>query len=247
MEIISYIQKTNTPIYMHKILLFITISLVATVDFFGQHNLSISEYKELYNKAKQLEGQPPSDQTTFDSWKTDEPHFIFKSFTQESAKECLVIYPYSVGFRRKYNALFLLKKNANNEWESSGWKHSGGTEIKLVDLNRDGIYEIIVELSNYGQGSLELEYTLLSLLNHEEKVLYENLSTNNVDSYRGLDKTIGNKLIEEIEVSYSLEKDGSIKVLEKSKIGSVAYPDEENVEDRLKYEMKEKVIRIKIE
>lgn len=232
---------------MHKILFLITISLVATVDFFGQHNLSISEYKELYNKTKQLEGQPPSDQAIFDSWKTDEPLFIFKSFTQKNAKECLVIYPYSVGFRRKYNALFLLKKNANNDWKSSGWQHRGGTEIKLVDLNRDGIYEIIVELSNYGQGSLELEYTLLSLLNNEEKVLYENLSTNNVDSYKGLDKTIGNKLIEEIEVSYSLENDGSIKVLEKSKIGSVAYPDEENVKDRLKYEMKEKVIRIKIE
>src|SRR5690625_102381 len=232
---------------MHKILLFITISLVATIDFFGQPNLSISEYKELSNKYKQLEGQPPRNQTTFKTWKTDEPIFIFKSFTQENAKECLVIYPYSVGFRRKYNALFLLNKKANNEWESSGWQHTGGTEIKLVDLNRDGIYEIIVEFSNYGQGALELDYTLLSLLNNEEKVLYENLSTNYVDSYMGLDKTIGNKLIEEIEVSYSLENDGSIKLLEKSKIGSVAYPDEEEVKDRLKYETKEKVIRIKIE
>src|SRR5690625_1197954 len=232
---------------MHKILLFITISLVATIDFFGQPNLSISEYKELYNKAKQLEGQPPRNQTFIDSWYTDVSIFIFKSFTQENAKECLVIYPYSVGFRRKYNALFLLKKNADNEWESSGWQHRGGTEIKLVDLNRDGIYEIIVELSNYGQGSLELEYTLLSLLNNKEKVLYENLSTNNVDGYSGLDKTIGNKLIEEIEVSYFLEDDGSIKILEKSKIGSVAYPEEEEVKDRLKYEMKEKLIRIKIE
>src|SRR5699024_347931 len=134
-------------------------------------------------------------QTTFDSWKTDEPLLIFKSFTQENAEECLVIYPYSVGFRRKYNALFLLNKNDNNEWESSGWQHMGGTEIKLVDLNSDGIYEIIVEFSNYGQGSLELDYTLLSLLNNEEKVLYENLSTNYVDSKIGLDKTIGNKQI----------------------------------------------------
>lgn len=232
---------------MHKILLFITISLVATIDFFGQHNLSGSEFKELYKKAKQLEAQPPINQTTFDSWKTDEPLFIFKSFTQENAEECLVIYPYPVGFRRKYNALFLLKKNDNNEWESSGWQHEGGTEIKLVDLNRDGIYEIIVEFSNYGQGSHELDYTLLSLLNNKEKVLYENLSINNVDGYPGLDRTIGNKLIEEIEVSYSLEDDGSIKILEKTKIGSVAYPDKEKVEDRLKFEMKEKVIRIKIE
>src|SRR5690625_7241028 len=145
---------------MHKILLFITIRLVDNIDMFGKHNVRISEYKELYNKGKQLEDQPPKNQTTFDSWKNDEPIFIFKSFTQENAKECLVIYPYSVGFRRKYNALFLLNKNANNEWESSGWQHTGGTEIKLVDLNRDGIYEIIVEFSNYGQGALELDYTL---------------------------------------------------------------------------------------
>lgn len=234
---------------MYRILLLILFGLCITSQASGQLQLGASDYEHLSRKAEQLEKQVSQMDTVFDSWETKEPFFIFDSFTQQNAEECLVIYPYPYpyGARRRYIGLILLGKNMNNEWKARKWKSEGGTEITLTDVNQDGIQEIIIKNSNYGQGSLQEEYILLSLIDNKEKVLYENHSYNSVDFHNSNNLSLGDEVVKEVEVSYKKGKDGSIRILQKTKIGSVVYLDKKAVSDMLEYEIIEETIPLKIE
>lgn len=231
---------------MTRLFLFLTFTLLYTTHSFAQYKPRINNPKAIFEKAKSLENTSTKFPIAYDAWETKEAAFVFGSFTEANKKECIVIYPYEQGMRRRFIALVLLNKNEDGEWESTNWLHAGGSKIEFLDINQDGIKEIKIYASNYGQGSHEETHIFLSILDSKTKILHKRITFDNIDAFENRDRKIGEKIQELASYSYSTDEHGNAFIIEKIKTGTYTYPNKTKVEDRLKYTTKENRIPVEI-
>lgn len=231
---------------MTRLFPFLVFALLYATNSFGQYKHRIKNPNAIFEKAKSLENTSTTFPIAYDAWETEEPAFVFGSFTEANKKECIVVYPYEQGMRRRFIALVLLNKNEDGEWKDIKWSHVGGSEIEFLDINQDGIKEIKIYGSNYGQGSHEEDYTFLSLLANKTKILHERNVANNIDAYTYKEMQVGKIIQEFASYTYSTDEQGNSFIIEKIKTGTYTYPNKTKVEDRLKYTTKENRILVEI-
>ncbi len=89
-----------------------------------------------------------------------------------------------------------------------------------MDCDSDGIKEVIIEGGGMGQGYLFTSYTLLSLKNDKETVLYKNEAEDGSAGAYVMNKKVGEEVSKKIDVVYvDKDKDGKAELIETTTIG----------------------------
>lgn len=163
-----------------------------------------------------------------------ELRFIKDKFTANNRPECLVIVPVEAG-PYYIEWLVLMYKNPGGYWTYANWFRDNQNRIDLIDIDNDGIKEIIAENTGMAQGYIDENYWLISLKNETEEILYQNESFDYSAGAFVQDKKIGDIISKTIEVNYiDLNNDGIKEIIELAATGLFQYYSENEGVD-LKY------------
>lgn len=98
---------------------------------------------------------------------------IAGSFSDKNISECIVGCPMQSGPLIS-DWVILMKKDNDGNWKYGNWFDLWNFGIKTIDVNSDGIMELILESSYTQMGVTESKLRLISLLNYGKEILYQN-------------------------------------------------------------------------
>lgn len=140
---------------------------------------------------------------------------IQASFTGPKKQECLFVCPLATD--AEFNDLFMLLYTAseNGYYEPTGWYRDGSSSVDTIDVDRDGVAEIIV------QGATTIDhihyyfYKILSLAGGKENVMYSCDSFDSNDAGNWNKRKPGEAIDKELTIEYKdLDNDGKLEIVE---------------------------------
>lgn len=185
---------------------------------------NLDEIKDVIKKVKALEFEEHSIYNILEITNEDDINIVHGSFTKLNNTECLISIPMASGLTYM-NLLLLMERNNLGSWIYKNWHHMGSSTVDLIDVDNDGVTEIILEGGDLRQGILSTKYQLISLKDGIEKKLYENegFSYGGNPIYQESEK--GTVISKTIGVSYKSLLDGTMQIEEKIAIGKFDYFD----------------------
>lgn len=142
---------------------------------------------------------------------------ISGSFSDKNISECIVSCPMQSG-PLVSDWVILMKREKNGNWKYGNWYDLWDFEINIIDINSDGIMELILESGYTQMGVTESKFRLISLLNYRKEILYQN----DEFDYSGdpFSVKVGEPFSRTVKVDFShINENGVRIIIEKIKIG----------------------------
>lgn len=140
--------------------------------------------------------------------------YLNGNFSAKGTQECVVMVPVVVDEKQKGDYLILMQK-ARAGWMDSYLLNKIVDDIRLYDVDKDGLMEVWTEQSGMGQGNMETTYELTSFKALQTKVLF---SSKAFDLTAGSAYTMepGAVVAREVDIRLEdLDKDGKMEISEK--------------------------------
>jgi hydroxymethylpyrimidine pyrophosphatase-like HAD family hydrolase len=139
------------------------------------------------------------------------------NYTSQYNNECIVVCPLQQG-RIYLQFVLLLYKNKQGDWQNGCWYYENIYRLKTQDLNKDSIQELIVETKDISGSRVFGKYKIISLINLNENIWYENntlLGTISNNDYKKTSKNL--EITRDIKVSIVDSKDNLPNMLKERK------------------------------
>lgn len=128
------------------------------------------------------------------------PKLYSGHFTSKYNEECIVTCSFLQGRDIKQVAL-LLYKNKEGYWKNGCWYFDNYYRLKFKDINKDSVLELLLETKiNSGNKSYG-SYKIISLMNQNTQILYENNSVLGFDSNSLKNEAIGKEVTKDLKVT----------------------------------------------
>jgi hypothetical protein len=141
---------------------------------------------------EQKKSTDPKDALPFIKAPGQKSKYYLGHYTSLSNDECIVVCPLQQG-RNYLQFVLLLIKNKQGYWQNGGWYYENIYRLKTQDLNKDSIKELIIETKDIAANRVFGKYKIISLINLNEKIWYENntlMGANNNSDYKNTSKGI---------------------------------------------------------
>ena len=122
-------------------------------------------------------------------------------YTSRYNVECIVVCPLTQGREYIQFVLLLYKTNAGF-WENGCWYHDNAYRLKVKDLNKDAIQELIVETKISSGTRVFGNYKIISLLNQLPLIWYENNTFLGTEPGTLKDAVAGKEITRDVKVSF---------------------------------------------
>jgi hypothetical protein len=128
------------------------------------------------------------------------PKYLPGHYTSAHNEECIVLYSLLQGREIKQIAL-LLYKSKDGYWKNGCWFYDNLYRLKVKDFNKDSILEIILETRINAGSKTYASYRIISFLNQNYQVWYENSSVLGYDPKQPKNTPIGKELYRDVKVT----------------------------------------------
>lgn len=162
--------------------------------------------------------------------------FQAKSLTGKNKDEGIAMIPLQAGM--SYTKLaFLLYKDEVGNWVYGDWFGYASSGIDFIDIDGDGIYEILCTDTFFNQGIMEGNHQLISIKNGQEKTLYKSAIYDLSGS--PFSKKIGDTISVDVKIGFKeVSNTKQLELIEKKVIGKLISYNEEKDETKLDYTQK---------
>ncbi len=129
------------------------------------------------------------------------PKFYPGHYTSYFNQECIVVCSLLQG-REIIQVVLLLFKNKDGFWINGCWYYDNIYRLKVKDFNKDSILELILE-TKISSGSRSYgNYKVISLLNQNTTIWYENNTVLGIDQSALKNAPIGKEITKDIKVTF---------------------------------------------
>lgn len=128
------------------------------------------------------------------------PKLLPGHYTNHFNNECLVICSFLQG-REFVQVVLLLYQSNDGHWKNGCWYYDNIYRLKVKDLNKDAILELILETKINSGNRVYGNYKIISLLNQNTTIWYENSSILGVDQNSIRNTPKGKEITKDVKVT----------------------------------------------
>ena len=142
--------------------------LLLTTIAFGQP--TESDVLRIFDTYKIIPGSPTGQAS--EMYPGEGMQILDGAFLNNTSKNYLCLIPLEKG-PKKSNIAFVVYEDADQKYQHSKWFTIGYQSIDQVDMEGDGIQELVIEVAYEGRTMSKTGYRLISILQDEERNLYK--------------------------------------------------------------------------
>jgi len=186
---------------MIKRQLFLLLLFIAIFTYEGRSQTAPSQDEIIRLVIEQKKATDSKDALPFTLAPGRAPKTYLGHYTSFYNTECIVVCPLQQG-SNFIQCVLLLYKNNNGYWQNGCWYYNNVYRLKVKDLNKDMVQEIILETKTNAGGREFGNYKIISLLDQKQQIWYDNNTILGIDNIALKNIQKGSEVTKDIKITF---------------------------------------------